>query len=589
MSEIIDLKIDQIKPNDWNPNEMTPAEFAEMVAELTHLGKPAKPIVLRKNGSGYEIIDGEHSYRALKELGHKTLQPGWYEIEKYDDFEAMRQTYKRNQHGTHNPVKQGQLFKRMMQGRDLSQRALAEEIGVSEGTVRNSLEYAQAAEVRNDYAFGKLSVKQVRAYNRLPKIAGDLWLSCGADFDAFTPSHIEKNLQKAWGPYESYDEMLMSVKEDWPTHAWLKPYLSILPNLCYTRNAKGFRYAFESILNLDRARTIVKGAKPIPLEMAFPYIEEFSKIRWEGDGSPDSNLIQASYLLRDLFRHDGKEYKPVVSIEAFRAWLDDPDDEWKNISELCAGIRALVVLESGEETMMQSVRDQVMAKELEMAPDYIKAANMIPLGELYAVYKLESEAPQEIVEQAKRETIETLKKKHQAQKNIDEMRKLGDYTAMMGAIKAEAQWTGYTPAKVFEDSLIKLARGQREKELIEFHLDKNRVVNELVTRASEHLIMRERSTIDGKPATDVFRERLQAIPDLDFLYLVALIINNEARSEVQKQWLENIGAVPANYLLKRWHKCPTKEIYCLEDEKRYCSYCGLSVDEMTTRLEIDER
>lgn len=150
MSEIL---LERIEPNDWNPNEMTEEEFAELVAEVEHLGKPPKPIILRPKDDGFEIVDGEHSFRALLQVGLKVLKPGWYEVENYDNFEAMRQTYKRNQHGVHDPIKQGRLFQRMMDEHGLSQRAIAKEIGVSEGTIRNSLEYAKAAEVRNDYAF----------------------------------------------------------------------------------------------------------------------------------------------------------------------------------------------------------------------------------------------------------------------------------------------------------------------------------------------------------------------------------------------------------------------------------------------------
>ncbi len=101
------ILIKNIKPNDYNPNEMSEVEFAELVLEVKHLSKPPKPIVLRKKGELFEIVDGEHSYRALKELGHKELQQSWFEIVEYDDIEARRQTYKRNLGGTNNPVKLG--------------------------------------------------------------------------------------------------------------------------------------------------------------------------------------------------------------------------------------------------------------------------------------------------------------------------------------------------------------------------------------------------------------------------------------------------------------------------------------------------
>jgi len=177
INEIQLIQSDQIHPNEYNPNEMTDSEFAELVTEVKHLGRLPKPVIVRPNAEGYIIIDGEYGWRAAKENGLENIP---CEIVDVDDFEAMRQTYKRNQHGTHNPVLLGQMFQQMMEERGLSQRALAKEVEVSEGTVRNALEYAKAAEVRNDYAFEKLSVKQIRLLNRLPEKIADLWLNYGA-------------------------------------------------------------------------------------------------------------------------------------------------------------------------------------------------------------------------------------------------------------------------------------------------------------------------------------------------------------------------------------------------------------------------
>lgn len=203
MLNIVQLATEKLQPNDYNPNMMTEKEFSELTNELRKLGRVPKPIVVRKNGKNFCIVDGEHNWRAAKEVGFETVT---CEIIKVDDFQAMCQTYKRNQHGIHNPALLGKMFQRMMDKRKLSQRALAKEIDVSEGTIRNTMEYTKAYEVRNDYAFDKLTVKQIRYYNRLPKKIADIWLDCGADILALwrgaynkkaTKEDI-KNAEKEW-------------------------------------------------------------------------------------------------------------------------------------------------------------------------------------------------------------------------------------------------------------------------------------------------------------------------------------------------------------------------------------------------------
>ena len=148
----ITLPLSALEPNTYNPNRMADKRFAELVEEIQHLGRLPKPVVARPNGDGqYVIVDGEHGWRAAREAGLSEIA---VEVVEADDFEARRQTYKRNQHGEHDPVLLGRMFRQMMEERELSQRALAKEIAVSEGTVRNALLYAEAAEMRNGYRTG---------------------------------------------------------------------------------------------------------------------------------------------------------------------------------------------------------------------------------------------------------------------------------------------------------------------------------------------------------------------------------------------------------------------------------------------------
>ncbi len=198
------IPLNNIKPNSYNPNEMTSEQFEELVKEVKHLGKPPKPIILRNKGEFFEIVDGEHSYRALRELNYQELQESWYEIVDYDDIEAKRQTYKRNLGGTNNPVKLGQMFAKTLQESGMSNRQLAEKWGISEGTIRNYLFYASASKLRNDYAnLAKLNKKQVKLYLNIAEYAkpvADYWLTCGAIEDALI-----------WFSDEKFDEKNLTL------------------------------------------------------------------------------------------------------------------------------------------------------------------------------------------------------------------------------------------------------------------------------------------------------------------------------------------------------------------------------------------
>jgi ParB-like chromosome segregation protein Spo0J len=182
-----------ILANDYNPNKMTKEEFGECVVEVWRLGKLPKPLVVRRDGEGrYIIVDGEHGLEAAKEVG-LTQVP--CEVIEVDEFEAMRQSFKRNCHGTNNPVLLARMFMKMQEMQGLSNRAFARAIGISESKLRNVLLYAKAAELRmscapdkGDEQIARLTVEKVRYYCELPENKRDAWLDAGADMLADKPA-----------------------------------------------------------------------------------------------------------------------------------------------------------------------------------------------------------------------------------------------------------------------------------------------------------------------------------------------------------------------------------------------------------------
>src|SRR4051812_21202496 len=101
------LPIKKLVPNAFNPNRMTAEEFQGYVAEVKRLGHPPKPIVVRPKGDHYEILDGEHAWKAADDAGFEEVL---CDVIPADDFEARLQCFLRNQHGTHNPVLEARLF-----------------------------------------------------------------------------------------------------------------------------------------------------------------------------------------------------------------------------------------------------------------------------------------------------------------------------------------------------------------------------------------------------------------------------------------------------------------------------------------------
>lgn len=221
MFSIVNLSIESLRPNDYNPNMMTGEEFKELICEVKRLQRVPKPIVVRKDHQGYLIVDGEHNWKAAQEAGLKELP---CEIITADDFESMFQTFKRNQHGTHNPIKLGKMFQRMMKEKGLSQRGLAEKMDVSEGTIRNALLYVRAEERAGEgTCVDEMDIRHIRWYLALPEKVAQAWWHGGAKIDdlyikdAYTEWQMDSDFQmeKVIKKYEVLTPLFEMINYSW--------------------------------------------------------------------------------------------------------------------------------------------------------------------------------------------------------------------------------------------------------------------------------------------------------------------------------------------------------------------------------------
>ncbi|MDR1945986.1 MAG: ParB N-terminal domain-containing protein [Desulfovibrio sp.] len=64
--KVIQLPVSVIKPNDWNPNELSDQMFSRLVDDMQKIGF-LQPILVTPTEDGeYRIVDGEHRYQCAK-------------------------------------------------------------------------------------------------------------------------------------------------------------------------------------------------------------------------------------------------------------------------------------------------------------------------------------------------------------------------------------------------------------------------------------------------------------------------------------------------------------------------------------------
>jgi ParB family chromosome partitioning protein len=70
--ELMDIEINKLQPNPWNPNRMSYEMYHKLKAYIKREGL-VEPIVVRPKGDGYQILGGYHRWKIAKELGYETV------------------------------------------------------------------------------------------------------------------------------------------------------------------------------------------------------------------------------------------------------------------------------------------------------------------------------------------------------------------------------------------------------------------------------------------------------------------------------------------------------------------------------------
>ena len=154
------LELSSIVPNAYQPRE----EFAEgaldeLAASIKQSGL-VQPIVVRSTGNtgSWELVAGERRFRAMKQLGRSEVPAIVVEA---DDQEAAELALIENVHREDlNPVERARGLMRLREVFGLTQKALAERVGLDRSSIANLLrileldDFSMAAVKRGSLSLG---------------------------------------------------------------------------------------------------------------------------------------------------------------------------------------------------------------------------------------------------------------------------------------------------------------------------------------------------------------------------------------------------------------------------------------------------
>lgn len=138
--QIQEIELDKIIPNPYQPRHTFSEESINELAQTLQEQGLLQPIILREHqgdDAEYEIIAGERRYRAAKLLGWEKISAIVEEMD--DDKVASLAVIENLQREDLNPIDEAQAYVKLMETNDLTQSALAKQVGKSQSYIANKI------------------------------------------------------------------------------------------------------------------------------------------------------------------------------------------------------------------------------------------------------------------------------------------------------------------------------------------------------------------------------------------------------------------------------------------------------------------
>ena len=156
------VEIGKIAPNPRQPRRtFNEAQIEELASSIREKGV-IQPLLVRRNGDGYELIAGERRLRASIKAG---IQRVPIAVLQATDTESLQLALVENlQREDLNPMDESSAYQRLQKEFELSQEEIATKVGKSRPAVANALRLSLLpAEVQREVAAGRLPAGQARA------------------------------------------------------------------------------------------------------------------------------------------------------------------------------------------------------------------------------------------------------------------------------------------------------------------------------------------------------------------------------------------------------------------------------------------
>ena len=164
-SATLEIDVDLISPSRVQPRSRVDPAGIEDLARSIRANGIIQPIIVRREGMGYEIIAGERRWRAAQQAGLLKVPVVVRDIPPGQEGKLLEMALTENlQREDLNPIEQALAYRRLGDEFELTQDQIADGLGKDRSSVANTIRLLRLpGQVREHVAAGTLSMGHARA------------------------------------------------------------------------------------------------------------------------------------------------------------------------------------------------------------------------------------------------------------------------------------------------------------------------------------------------------------------------------------------------------------------------------------------
>jgi len=172
---LMQIRIDQVEANPNQPRKSFDSNaLSELSASIRSSGL-IQPVVVRRQGPGFQLIAGERRWRAARQAGLTQIPAIVREVTDAESLElALVENLLREDL---NPMEEGEAYDKLLSQFGWTQEELAQRVGKDRSSISNGLRLLRLpSPIQEDLRSGRLTMGHARALLALPTPAEQLKL-----------------------------------------------------------------------------------------------------------------------------------------------------------------------------------------------------------------------------------------------------------------------------------------------------------------------------------------------------------------------------------------------------------------------------